>query len=184
MAPDRFNALLPAAIDGDESAWAEIFGELAPAVLGYLRGSRVADPEDAMGEAFLQVARDAKSFSGDWPAFRAWVFTVAHHRMIDAKRRSARRPLDLVDEVPEPPSAVEADAATEAMERIGVEHVTSVLEALSEDQRTVLLLRIVGDLSLEQVAEAMGKRVGAVKQLQRRGLASAKRELDRRGVTR
>jgi RNA polymerase sigma-70 factor (ECF subfamily) len=58
--------------------------------------------------------------------------------------------------------------------------VTRVLGALSEDQRTVLLLRIVGDLSIEDVAKALGKRPGAVKALQRRGLAAVKRELGRR----
>jgi DNA-directed RNA polymerase specialized sigma24 family protein len=47
----------------------------------------------------------------------------------------------------------------------------------------VLLLRILGDLSIEDTAVAVGKRPGAVKQLQRRGLATLKRELERKGVT-
>lgn len=181
MTQDRFEALLPAAQGGDEGAWAEVFAELAPGVLGYLRGSGAPDPEDTMGESFMQVARDAPSFEGDWPAFRAWVFTIAHHRLIDAKRKSARRPLDLVAEPRE--ETVSADASTEAMARIGAGDAARMLEALSPDQRAVVLMRVVGDLSLEQVAEAMGKRVGAVKQLQRRGLAAAKRELERQGVT-
>ena len=71
---------------GDEAAWSEIWAELAPAVLGYLRGSNAPDPEDVLGETFLQVARDVNRFEGDWVAFRSWVFTVAHHRLIDARR--------------------------------------------------------------------------------------------------
>lgn len=183
MAPDRFDALLPAARRGDEAAWAEIFAELAPAVLGYLRGSGIADPEDAMGETFLQVARDCAGFDGDWESFRAWVFTVAHHRLIDARRQGARRPLDLVPDPPEPERHAAEDASTEALTKVGAGEIAKVLEALSSDQRAVLLLRLVADLSLEQVAEALGKRVGAVKQLQRRGLIAAKRELAKRGVT-
>ena len=58
-----------------------------------------------------------------------------------------------------------------------------MLEALSEDQRAVLLLRVVGDLSIEEVAKAVGKRPGAVKALQRRGLEAIRRELARGGVT-
>ena len=58
-----------------------------------------------------------------------------------------------------------------------------MLGTLSEDQRAVLLLRVVGDLSIEEVAKAVGKRPGAVKALQRRGLAAIRRELARKGVT-
>jgi len=184
MAPERFSVLLEAAREGDESAWAEIFGELAPPVLGYLRGSRIHDPDDVLGEVFLQVARDVGRFRGDWTAFRGWVFTIAHHRLIDARRHSARRPVELVAEAPEPAVAPPDAAAEGALARIGSEQVLAVLEKLSADQRTVLLLRVIGDLSLEQVAEIIGKRTGAVKQLQRRGLAAAKRELEREGVTR
>ena len=57
-----------------------------------------------------------------------------------------------------------------------------VLAALSPEQRSVLLLRVIGDMSIEDVAKAVGKRTGAVKALQRRGLAAIKRELGRTGV--
>jgi RNA polymerase sigma-70 factor (ECF subfamily) len=184
VAPDQFEGLVGAARKGDEGAWSEIYAELAPAVLGYLRGSRAAEPEDVCGEAFLQVARDLDRFEGDWAAFRGWVFTVAHHRMLDASRHSARRPSDPVAEPPEPSGPPASDAADEALARIGDERVREVLASLTDDQRSVLLLRIVGDLSLAQTAEAIGKRTGAVKQLQRRGLATVKRELERQGVTR
>jgi RNA polymerase sigma-70 factor (ECF subfamily) len=184
MAPERFTVLLRAAREGDESAWSEIYRELAPAVLGYLRGSGAPDPEDVLGETFLQVARDIGRFEGDWTAFRAWVFTVAHHRLIDARRRSARRPVELVAEAPEPALAPPDAAAEGALARISAERVQAVLKKLSPDQRAVLLLRVIGDLSVEQVAGILGKRRGAIKQLQRRGLAAVKRELEREGVTR
>jgi RNA polymerase sigma-70 factor (ECF subfamily) len=74
------------------------------------------------------------------------------------------------------------DAADEALTRIGNEEVQRILSLLSTDQRTVLLLRVVGDMSIEDVATAVGKRPGAVKALQRRGLAAVKRELGRKGV--
>lgn len=184
MAPERFDGLLAAARQGDEAAWSEIWGELSPAVLGYLRASSLPDPEDTLSEAFLQAARDLHKFDGDWQGFRGWVFTIAHHRLIDARRHAARRPVDLVAEPPEPERAPASDAATEALEKIGAEEVHRVLESISADQRAVLLLRILGDLSLEQAAEALGKRTGAVKQLQRRGLLAVKRQLEREGVTR
>jgi RNA polymerase sigma factor (sigma-70 family) len=177
MAPDRFKGLVGAAREGDEAAWSEIYRELAPAVLGYLRGSRAPDPEDTLSETFLQAARDLHRFSGDWAAFRGWVFAIAHHRLLDARRHFARRPTELVAEPPDP------DTADQALARISADEVQRLLGVLSPDQRSVLLLRILGDLSIEQVAEALGKRPGAIKQLQRRGLIAVRRELERGGVT-
>ena len=182
MSPERFTALLEAARQGSEAAWQELYDGLAPVLLGYLRANSAPDPEDVLGEVFLQVARDISRFEGEERGFRSWVFTIAHHRLIDARRHSARRPVDLSAEPPEPVGRAD-DAADEALARIDVEEVQRVLGTLSEDQRAVLLLRVIGDLSIEDVARAVGKRPGAVKALQRRGLAAVKRELDRKGVT-
>ena len=157
--------------------------ELSPAVLGYLRGSGAPDPEDVLSETFLQVARDVGGFEGDWQRFRGWAFTIAHHRLIDARRRSSRRPVDLMAEPPEPPGLPADDAAEQALAQIDREQVLQVLASLSADQRAVLLLRVIGDLSLEQVAEALGKRTGAVKQLQRRGLIAVRKTFTQKGVT-
>src|SRR5262249_24898944 len=182
MAPERFSSIVEAAREGSEAAWQELYTDLAPVVLGYLRANGAPDPEDVLGEVFLQVARDIAGFDGDERGLRSWVFTIAHHRLIDARRHSARRPVELSAEPPEPPGRAD-DAADEALARIGTEEVQRVLSLLSDDQRAVLLLRVVGDLSIEDVAKAVGKRPGAVKALQRRGLASVKRELARKGVT-
>ena len=182
MTTERFTSLLAAAREGSEAAWHELYGGLAPVVLGYLRANGSPDPEDVLSEIFLQVARDIVKFDGDEKGFRSWVFTVAHHRLIDARRHSARRPVELSPEPPEPMERAE-DAADEALTRIGNEEVQRILSLLSTDQRTVLLLRVVADMSIEDVAAAVGKRPGAVKALQRRGLAAVKRELGRKGVT-
>src|SRR5690606_38682499 len=58
---------IPSAVGGLGSRWCmasaeELYRELAPAVLGYLRASGSADPEDRLGEVFLQVARDLPRF--------------------------------------------------------------------------------------------------------------------------
>ncbi len=182
MSPERFTPLLEAAREGSEAAWQEIYDDLAPVVLGYLRANNAPDAEDVLSEVFLQVARDIARFGGDERGFRSWVFTIAHHRLIDARRHSGRRPVDLSPEPPEPSGRAD-DAADEALAKIGVEEVQRVLGTLSEDQRAVLLLRVIGDLSIEDVAKAVGKKPGAVKALQRRGLASIKRELTRKGVS-
>src|SRR4051794_16341135 len=134
MSAERFTTLLDAARQGSEAAWQELYGGLAPVVLGYLRANNAPDPEDVLSEVFLQVARDITTFDGEERGFRSWVFTIAHHRLIDARRHSARRPLDLAAEPPEPSERAD-DAAEEALARIGIEEVHRVLGAISDEQR-------------------------------------------------
>ncbi|HEX6878345.1 MAG TPA: sigma-70 family RNA polymerase sigma factor, partial [Nocardioidaceae bacterium] len=84
-------------------------------------------------------------------------------------RRRAKRPAQASDE-PELDSRTEESAETEALARVATDGVEALLDELGDDQRAVVMLRVVADLSLEQTAEVLGRSVGAVKQLQRRGL--------------
>jgi RNA polymerase sigma-70 factor (ECF subfamily) len=62
--------------------------------------------------------------------------------------------------------------------------VRDLLADLTPDQRHVLALRVIADLSLEQVAAATGKPVGAVKALQHRALATLRRKIAGEAVSR
>lgn len=179
---DDFDRTLAGARAGEERAWREIYEELAPLLTGFLRGRGASDAEDLTGEAFVQIVRDLPSFEGDWRGFRAWALTVARNRMLDARRRESRRH----DEPHPDPAAHEpaGDVTEDAFARLDLGHVTEILAELSPDQRDVVLLRIVGDLSIEETARAIGKRRGAVKQLQRRGLAAIRSRLEAEGVLR
>jgi RNA polymerase sigma-70 factor (ECF subfamily) len=63
------------------------------------------------------------------------------------------------------------------MDRLALDEVRQVLATLTMDQRDVLALRIVSQMSVEEVAAALGKPPGAVKALQRRALATLRRRL-------
>ena len=175
-----WSATLSAALgpDGGASvqAFEAIYGGLSPSVASYLRMNGVADVDGVTNEVFLQVHRGLPRFQGDWPAFRSWVFTIAHHRMVDETRRAVRRlrvvPMD--DLIDGPTGNAELDA----LDAMADARLRALLDGLSEDQRAVLLLRISSDLSLERVAEVLGKSLGAVKALQHRALANLRRALD------
>ncbi|MCC5950842.1 MAG: sigma-70 family RNA polymerase sigma factor [Acidimicrobiia bacterium] len=141
---------------------ADAYRRLAPAVFGYLRARAAAEPEDLLGEVFLQVARDWRRFKGDDEDLRRWVFTIARNRAIDEGRRRQRRP-QLGGSLPEV-AAPPADPPFEPALR-------RALEELTDEQREVVLLRFVGDLSIEQVADLCDRSPGAVKSLQHRALA-------------
>jgi RNA polymerase sigma-70 factor (ECF subfamily) len=167
----RDDELVAAARDGHAWALTEVWQRYSPAVLGYLRGRGVADPEDLTSEVFLQVFGRIKRFRGDEAALRSFVFSVAHARYVDALRRRSRRGID-IEFAADEHAGVVGSAESEAIDGLATERVRTLIAALSPDQRDVLLLRIVGDLSLEQTAEVLGKSVGAVKALQHRGLAA------------
>lgn len=147
----------------------DAYRTLAPAVLGYLRARGAPDPEDVLGEVFLQVSRDLDRFQGDATDLRRWVFTIAHNRMTDAFRRRSRRPR-IVDREP-PVTAAPPDPAPVDAELV------AALQQLGEDQREVVVLRFVADLSLEDVAAVTGRNVNAVKAMQHRALANLRRAL-------
>ncbi len=149
---------------------AAIYRALAPAVLGYLRSQRVPEPEDALGEVFLQVARDVDKFRGDDDALRRWVFSIAHNRAMDAHRKAARNRSTLEAELDDRPSAPSAAATS-----LGDPELLAALATLSADQREVVTLRFVADLPLEAVAKITGRNVGSVKALQHRALENLRR---------
>lgn len=165
---------------GTSGSFEGVYGELSAAVAGYLRMSGVADVEGVTNEVFLQVHRGLDRFTGDWPAFRSWVFTIAHHRMVDETRRAARQPraVPLGSETEGPTG----DAELDAIDALSDDGVRRLLSGLSAEQRAVVLLRIVADLPIEQVAHALGKTTGAVKSLQHRALAALRRALDAQEV--
>ena len=181
MLGDNFPGTLGAARTGAEWAWTAIYKDLAPVVLGFVRARGAQEPEDLTGEVFLQVVRDLPRFAGSERDFRAWVFVIAHHRLVDEGRRRARRPVDL-----EPDGPVEAtdadDVETQVLHTTAADGVRQIIDRLAPDQRDVLLLRVLGDLTVEEVARVVGKSPGAVKALQRRGLAAIKATLPEVGV--
>ncbi|MGH2781800.1 MAG: RNA polymerase sigma factor [Thermoleophilaceae bacterium] len=182
MLGERFDRTLAAARAGDEEAWTQLYRELAPPLLGYLRGKGAPEPEDLLGEVLLQMVRDLERFEGGERSFRAWVFTIAHHRMLDAQRRRGRRPVEPVADEDLLRRTATADLEEEALARVRAGELGRVLDGLTPDQRSVLLLRVFGELTVDEVARVLGRRPGAVKALQRRALAAVQRALGSLGA--
>ena len=176
---DSFDRLLTAAAAGGDWAFERLYRSLAPAVAGYLRVQGSAEPDDLTSEVFERAFSSIGRFSGGEAQFRSWVFTIAHHRLTDERRRAARRP---VQADADPPEEAAGDAEDEALRRMATERVRRLCEGLVPDQRDVLLLRMLAAMTVEEIARTLGKSPGAVKALQRRGLAALRRQMDRQGV--
>lgn len=175
---DGFGATLAAARAGDARAWSALYHAVAPILIGYLRAQRLPDPEDVAGEVLLEVVRDLGRFDGDERGFRSWVLAIAHHRLLDARRRDARRPVTPVPTADLEPRPGRDDPEAATLARIGFDELEPALASLTEEQRSVLLLRVVGDLPIADVAAIVGKRTGAVKQLQRRAVEAMRHAIE------
>ncbi len=159
-----------------------LWRDLHPRILRYLRVAvGDSDAEDLASDVWLEVARGLGRFDGDEPAFRAWVFTIARRRVIDAGRRVQRRRTD-----PMSPQQIDrgADAPDELEARLALDTALRRVARLPRDQAEVVALRVLAGLSAEQVAEILGKRAGAVRVLQHRALRRLANELAAEGVTR
>ena len=179
----EFESVLCAAQSGAAWALERLYQVLSPAVLGYLRVQGAADPEDLANEVFLGVFQRIGTFAGDEDRFRSWVFTIAHSRLIDDRRRASRRPQLVQDDAEAPVDRPGGDAEQDALARLSSGRVQALCEELVADQRDVLLLRLMAGLTVEAIAESLGKSEGAVKALQRRGLANLRKILERDPVS-
>lgn len=171
-----FDEVLSAAADGADWAWEELYRNLAPDLLKFLTGHGAVDPEDCVGEVFVHMVRRLDTFEGTHAQFRAWAFTIARNQLIDQWRRDQRRPVSSDHDVvaaadrlspmdPEEPATLQRAA------------VDQILGDLSDDQRSVLLLRFLHQFTIPETATIMGKTEGAIRVLQHRALHALRRTL-------
>lgn len=168
--PD-FEAVLAAARAGGAWALRQLYDAFAPAVLGYARAQGSREPEELVNDVFTRGFRRLGEFQGEEAGFRSWLFTIAHNAVIDERRHWSRRVETAAEPTDRDFGELVASAEDQALGGIEHEAVLAVLRQLPEDQREVLTLRLVGDLTVAQIAQIQGRSTGAVKALQRRGLA-------------
>lgn len=186
--PDRsfhahFPRILAAACAGGEWAWRELYEAVAPQLTRYLRARGVPEPDDIVGETFIKVVRSIEGFDGDEAAFRTWVFTIGRNLVVDDFRKRSRRPVVVATDEQLLRAGPRGDSEDDAMGDLTTEHIEDVLARLSVDQRDVLLLRILGGLTIAEIALVVGKKEGAVKMLQARGLAAIRKQISAGAVT-
>ena len=190
MAATEFDEVLAAAQEGAQWAIAVLWQDLHPRLLRFLRGLDPVAAEDVEADTWLAAARDLGSFDGDDQQFRAWMFKIARNRLIDWRRREARRRSVAVapEDLNERPA--EDDPAITVVDTLRADAAVGLVRAcLPRDQAEVILLRVLGGLDVDEVAAIVGKQPGNVRVLQHRGLRRLAEQFaedapERRSVTR
>jgi RNA polymerase sigma-70 factor, ECF subfamily len=177
-----FGVTLASAQGGDETAFACLFRDIQPALLRYLHVI-TPEAEDVAGDTWLQVVKGLPRFRGGEEAFRAWLFTIARHRAVDAGRSRSRRldvPLALAEAADQP---LAPDTAELALEAISTRSVMALIMSLPTDHAEIIMLRVVAGLEAADVARIVGKSPGAVRVTAHRALRRLAGLAERAGVT-
>jgi RNA polymerase sigma-70 factor (ECF subfamily) len=176
---EQFSDVLAAARTGAPWALEALYREFHPPVLAFLRARAQSEAEDLASEVFIAVAEGLVRFDGDEERFRSWLFTITYRKVGQLRRRMGRRRTDPLpaEEVGErvPPG----DAERDAMASLGTQAALDLIATLPPAQGEVLLLRVVADLSVDEVATIMGKRPTAVRALQHRAVVGLARRAAR-----
>ncbi len=132
-------------------------------VLGYLIKRTKGDrhlAEDILQETFLRAWRNPPAISDQAVSGRSWLVVVARRVLIDRVRQAARRPLETDDDFLEDVASSTHCYADDVLMAL---RVRAVLSTLTAQQRDVLELAYIHDLSARQMAPLLGIPVGTVK---------------------
>lgn len=173
-----------AACAGDDDAFGVLYRAVQPGLLRYLRALVGQDAEDVASEAWLQIARDIRTFRGEGAGFRAWAATIARHRALDHLRRLSRRPVEGGNAEELDQTADRTDTASEVVETLDTRAALALIARLPRDQAEAVLLRVVVGLDVAATAAVLGKRPGAVRTAAHRGLRRLAEHLASQPVTR
>ena len=175
LAEGRLRELVDLAVRGDTDAFGRLYDHFADAIYRYFyyHVGSASDAEDLLSRAFLRAWRSIHTFSWRGKPFEAWLFTLAHHQLVDFYRENKRshEPIDESFAETQPGPESRAIAVAEATA------TRAALAKLTEEQRQVVVLKFYLDQDNKQIAAIMGKREGTVRALQMRALAALRRHL-------
>ncbi|HLV99384.1 MAG TPA: sigma-70 family RNA polymerase sigma factor [Ktedonobacterales bacterium] len=199
--PSSFGRQLDRARRGESDALSALYRQFLPVVFGYI-AARVPDratAEDLTSEVFLQMVEGISRLRATEEAsFVAWLLQIARITVAGYYRKREHQPT-LVSLTPssweEPdeaqgygdrltPYLLVADPALQAEAREEWREVVEAINALTEEQRQVLVSRLILGYDVETVGRMLGKKGNAIKALQFRGLQSLHRFLRMKHVSR
>lgn len=166
---DDERALIAAAQD-DPARFGDLYDRYVHRVYGFVsrRVGNRAEAEDITSAVFEQALASLPRFEWRGVPFAAWLIRIAANALADHWRRAAREAGDPAPEVPDV-------AEMAAIERRAM--LFQLVERLPDLQRRVIELRFGEEKSIRDIAAALGRSEGAVKQLQLRALENLRKEL-------
>jgi len=140
----------------------------------FIRINDQSEAENLGGEVFLRALQSFDSYRGGTEKIRAWLFKIAHNLVVDYVREMNKRTEIPIDEM-EVPDKLSVEEAAEA--KFEVERLSKALNLLTPAQREVIGLRFFGGLSSDEVGKMLGKKSGAVREMQRAAVETLRKQM-------
>lgn len=182
--PDQLRRQVRAAAGGDPDAWEALYRRVYPKLFAYARRRLSNDvaADDAVSEAMSRAISEIHAFRWQGGGFDAWMYGITRNVVLETYRNERRS--SPVDEIPEPATTVLGggtsgrDPAEVVDERASRDALRQAFARLSATDQEVLELRVVGELSSDEVAVVTGRRSGAVRTAQSRAIQRLRRLME------
>jgi RNA polymerase sigma-70 factor (ECF subfamily) len=186
---------LRSAIAGDVDAFGELYQLHARAIFGYClhRVHTPADAEDLAAQVFLKAWEALPRFEMERAPFEAWLFRIAHNLVVNYYRHHQRHPEvadaglepTLVESFSEEAALVEGRSPLQNLFVLSdYTALYSALEKLNEEQRQVIYLRFMQNMSHAQIGAMLGKKEGTIRGIQFRAMEALEKILTKEGFSR
>jgi RNA polymerase sigma-70 factor (ECF subfamily) len=161
----------------DESALSEIFDAYYEPLYRYVCRHIGISPaaEDLVADVFRRFLEELKLQRGPTSFLRAWLYRVAHNLVVDELRRYKHQNYEPLDE--DQPTA-DPEVVEQVQQSLMQQMTYQALQQLTEKQRSVLILKYLQGLEIEEIAQVLKMSTGTVKALQHRGLQTMRRYLN------
>lgn len=173
--------LIEQAQQGDADGFSALYRAHVQTIYRYVY-HRVNDThlaEDLTGDVFIRALKGIGRYTDQGKPFIAWLYRIAHARVIDYYRQTDRRPIE--SDVSEQPIAVETDIDADLVRKQAAKSLKQAISTLTDSQQQVIIFRFIEGYRIDKVAKLMGKKPNAIKALQHRALRTLARELERSG---
>lgn len=162
----------------DPEAFGRLYDEYVDQIFRYIfyKVGNFQESQDLTGQTFLKAFENIDSYEMRDVAFSSWLYRIAHNLVVDYFRKESKREKVPIEEQSPTPSN-RGNPVDTVMADLDSERLYRAMQKLTHNQREVLVLKFIDNLSNAQVSEIMGISVGAVKSTQKRGLLSLNRIL-------
>jgi RNA polymerase sigma-70 factor (ECF subfamily) len=168
--------LVRQAVNGDQAAFTQLYDRNFDKIYRYVyvRVRNQAEAEDLTQDVFIKALEAIGSYKWRELPFAAWLFRIAHNRVIDHLRKISKEKRANLDEA----GAVSMDDPVNIAEQHSeAQQLKAALERLPKAQQEVATLRFIAQLSIAEVAKTLGKSEGTVKALQFNATVSLRKAL-------
>ena len=165
--------LLIEAAQADPARFAELYDRHVDRVYAYVSrraGSRSV-AEDVTSAVFEQALTRLPAFEWRGIPFVAWLLRIAANTLADHWKRARRDAHELPPDVPDEQEHQDLERRVELFQ---------LVDRLADAQRQVIRMRFVEERSIREIAKALGRSEGAVKQLQLRALENLRKDIKER----